>query len=201
MNKIKDILLKNNFPYKLLNKILNNNPTSIKVKENQNHKFAKIPYVKGLSERLAGVVSDDEVKITFKNENTINKYFSKLKDKTPNELQSGVVYKIPCSDCQGLYVGQTGRYLKTRISEHERSVKPTNYAASGKTALAEHSFNQQHQFDFNSTQIIGRESNYKKRILLEMVNIKKYKESINKKQDTDDLSASYYNLINLLPKR
>lgn len=209
LNNIETFLLRNNYPHRLIKKILfsdnpNNNEISNnnKSEEKREKKFLKIPYVRNLSERVASVISNDKVQMAFKNENTLSKYFSNLKEKTPKDLQSGVIYKIPCLDCEGVYVGQTGRYLKTRITEHERSVRPVNFAStSNKTALAEHTFGNLHRFDFSSTEIIGYQPNYKKRLVSEMINIKKQKNSINKKQDTDDLSTSYYNLINMLPKR
>lgn len=37
----------------------------------------------------------------------------------------GVVYKIPC-ECGRIYVGETGRTLKQRITEHKRAVKSTD---------------------------------------------------------------------------
>ena len=105
------------------------------------------------------------MQISFKSEK------SNLKEKTPKDLQSGVIYRIPCLDCEGVYIGQTGRYLKTRLTEHQRSVKPSNFASSStKTALAEHAFGEFHRFDFDSTEncklqkkISSRNDQYKKR--------------------------------------
>ena len=45
-------------------------------------------------------------------------FFTKLKEKTPKDLESNVVYEIPCSECNGVYIGTTGRYFKKRLSEH-----------------------------------------------------------------------------------
>ena len=44
----------------------------------------------------------------------------KFKDRQSKHLQNGVVYKITCS-CGKMYIGETGRYLKTRISEHMKT--------------------------------------------------------------------------------
>ena len=44
----------------------------------------------------------------------------KFKDRQPKHLQNGVVYKITCS-CGKMYIGETGRCLKTRISEHMKT--------------------------------------------------------------------------------
>ena len=39
-----------------------------------------------------------------------------------------VVYQIPCRDCTGIYIGETGRAYKTRLAEHKRDLKPANLA-------------------------------------------------------------------------
>lgn len=60
----------------------------------------------------------------------------------------------------------------------------------------EHFEEQQHPFDFDNTKIIDKQTIYKKRLLSEMVHIQKEKRSINKKQDIEKLSSSYFNIIN-----
>ena len=37
-------------------------------------------------------------------------------------MDKGVVYQIPCAQCDEVYIGETGRPLKTRISEHKRAL-------------------------------------------------------------------------------
>ncbi len=32
----------------------------------------------------------------------------------------GVIYRIPCLDCDCSYIGETGRTLRVRLSEHQR---------------------------------------------------------------------------------
>ena len=44
--------------------------------------------------------------------------------RTLSELErQSVVYRIPCKDCTGAYVGQTGRSLGQRLKEHKRALK------------------------------------------------------------------------------
>ena len=38
----------------------------------------------------------------------------------------GAIYKIPCKDCFGVYIGETGRCFNTRLSEHKRDLKSIN---------------------------------------------------------------------------
>ena len=35
----------------------------------------------------------------------------------------GVIYSIPCKNCDVIYIGQTGRKLHDRMSEHRRAYK------------------------------------------------------------------------------
>ena len=42
---------------------------------------------------------------------------------TSEQKQTGVVYEIPCKDCPEVYVGETKRTLKVRLSEHRQAVK------------------------------------------------------------------------------
>ncbi|KYN17167.1 hypothetical protein ALC57_10579 [Trachymyrmex cornetzi] len=54
--------------------------------------------------------------------NKLNKFIRVHKDSLPFESTSNVVYKINCGDYDASYVGQTGRKLKTRISEHRKHI-------------------------------------------------------------------------------
>ena len=55
--------------------------------------------------------------------NTLRKQLKKIKDQMKKEDCTGVVYSIPCKDCDMSYVGQTKRKLETRIKEHKRDVR------------------------------------------------------------------------------
>ena len=45
------------------------------------------------------------------------------KDEVEKQKKAGVVYKIPCSQCEKVYIGETGRQLGTRIKNTERKQK------------------------------------------------------------------------------
>ena len=53
----------------------------------------------------------------------------------PRSLSKVELYKINCHDCDASYVGETGRALKTRVSEHRRAMEKRDFSAS---ALAQH---------------------------------------------------------------
>ena len=61
------------------------------------------------------------------------------------------------------YIGQTKQYLKSRIYEHEYSIRTKNC-----TILPNHSTNLKHNFDFSNPKILYKEHNLEKRLILEM---------------------------------
>lgn len=195
LESIKIYLTKNSYPQKLINKLLKKQITN-NSSDHSNCKYYKIPYIKGLSETVSRLLESDTVKIAYKPENTLKKYFTQLKTKTPIDYQSNVIYKIPCQNCNCCYIGQTGRYLRTRLLEHQRSVRPQNLLQSKqKTALAEHSETLVHTFDFTNTKIIGKQQNLKKRLIHEMIAIKKEVHHVNKKEDIEGLNSCYFNIF------
>src|SRR5687768_5351324 len=58
-----------------------------------------------------------DVIIYFKPGRRVSNYF-RIKDITPLELCSRVVYEFTCARCHSSYIGQTSRHLKHRIAEH-----------------------------------------------------------------------------------
>ena len=74
-----------------------------------------------------------------------------LKGPCPDELQKGVVHRIPCAECPQTYIGQTGRSLEHRLHEHCCALKNGDVAAS---AIAEHLFSANHQVKFHQATVI-----------------------------------------------
>jgi len=70
-------------------------------------------------------------------------------------IRNNVVYKIMCKDCDVLYVGQTGRQLKTRMSEHRNHIR-------WNTSLTEYRLQMEHDFDWDNIQILDEELYYNK---------------------------------------
>ena len=68
-----------------------------------------------------------------------------------------------------MYVGQTGRLLKTRIDEHKAAIK---YGKSDVSAVAEHLWVDEHDVDFQSVSVLAWESDPHRRLSLESWYIK-----------------------------
>ena len=43
----------------------------------------------------------------------------KVKQPTPKIDKKGVVYEVTCGDCNHVYIGETGRTLRKRLTEHK----------------------------------------------------------------------------------
>ena len=73
-----------------------------------------------------------------------------VKDKDKPEDRQGVAYKVKCCDCQATYIGETGRNLSTRLTEHKRATR--NGDVDNHTA--EHHLQTKHQIDRDSATCI-----------------------------------------------
>ena len=63
------------------------------------------------------------------------------------------------------------------------------------TALCRHSKDLNHHFDFNNVTVLDYETNYHKRLIKEMINIKKEQNAINYRADIQNLSIFYNNVL------
>ena len=69
-----------------------------------------------------------------------------MKNKTPHEMKKGEVYQILCKDCDSVYVGEMGRTLQKRITEHKYAVKRFD----DKNGVAVHAWKMNHSVDWDS---------------------------------------------------
>ena len=105
-----------------------------------------------------------------------------------NSLQSIAKDSISCKDCETKYIGETGRSLKTRQKEHQRSVR---LAKTKDSALVEHVYDNNHSIDWNNSKIINKESDWFKRKLKEAWMIERIKKSISNRDNGRTLPESY----------
>ena len=139
--------------------------------------------------------------MAHKTTHTLGKLFSKTKDRIDKFDISNIVYKIPCrgndsESCNMVYVGTTKNKLKTRIAGHKSDQK-YRHISTQKTALTSHCANLNHFPNFQDTSVLNRENNYKRRFMLEMLQIIRTPTAkrITFKADTDNVSQNYRHLI------
>ena len=92
------------------------------------------------------------------------------------DQRTGVVYQIPCSECPKVYVGQSGRTLKHRLSEHRRALQKGDVAAS---ALAEHVWSTGHQVNLSKAEVIDSHPFVTTRCFLESWHSQRHPNTLN----------------------
>ena len=80
---------------------------------------ATIPYIRGTSETIACILQPYNIRVAHKPITTLRRLLTNVKDKDKPEDRQEAVYKIKCCDCQAFYIGETGRNLSTRLTEHK----------------------------------------------------------------------------------
>ena len=79
------------------------------------------------------------------------------------EKKKGVVYSIPCMDCNSVYVGETGRNLEKRLKEHQYAVKRMD----DKNGISVHAWKKSHRVNWNESRVLKIVPNYFHRRLTE----------------------------------
>ena len=127
-------------------------------------KVVKLPFNKNLKE-ITKNLEVDEHKFVFHFSNTIRKNLCKNKLENQNIEEKPGVYVIKCQDCNLSYVGETGRQLSKRLSEHKNAVR--NY--DEKSAIAKHCWSLDHRMNFKDSKIVYTNSNIIQRRAVEGV--------------------------------
>jgi len=77
----------------------------------------------GTSETISRILQPYNIRVAHKPTTTLRYLLTNVKDRDEPNNRQGAVYKIKCSDCQASYIGETGRNLNTRLTEHKRATK------------------------------------------------------------------------------
>ena len=84
--------------------------TTVSTNQSQtNRGFITLPYLRGISEKIARTLNQFNINVGHKPVMTIGSILKKPKDKFSKDLSTGVIYKINCKDCDKVYIGQTSR--------------------------------------------------------------------------------------------
>lgn len=211
LKKLYEILRENGYPHGFLKKLIfctsntcisenqeppSNDPPAEPINDpiDNRIKFASLPALPGLTNKLINIFSViNNLKIAKYNVTTNRSLFTNLKDKLPLLSKSDCIYSVSCIDCPDIYIGQTSQALKKRLTLHKSDIR----LHPDRCALALHASNNGHQFDLNNVKILAVESNYDKRLFLEMCFINDHSNSVNKKTDIKSLSSIYSYLLSI----
>lgn len=166
---------------------------------NNSSTFITVPYLPNVTEHFRSITKNLDVKLSYTSLNKLNKFIKVHKNYIPANFKTNVVYKINCSDCDASYIGQTSRMLKTRISEHKSQIN-RNYVTP--SVVTNHRLQYDHDFCWNDVRILDETPFYNRRLISEMLHIKKKRQTngLNLQTDTKNLPSLYCDIINKLPK-
>ena len=117
---------------------------------------ATIPYIKGISENISRILQPFNIRVAHKPITTLRQLLTNIKDRDEPRNRQGAVYKINCSDCHASYIGETGRNLTTRLTEHKRATRKGDV----NNHIAEHHRLTNHTIDWDSAQCLTYSTNY-----------------------------------------
>ncbi|EZA59755.1 hypothetical protein X777_16236, partial [Ooceraea biroi] len=138
------------------------------------------------------------INMSFQPNNSLHKFICVKKDPLDAMSHCNVVYKISCNECDASYVGQTKRQLHTRVNEHRRDI---NKRSGSPSVISTHKLDSGHDFKWNHVEILDEEIAYKKRMVSEMITIKRQLNPLNLQSDTLALPDVYSPILNIFPSK
>ena len=170
----------------------------VRKKELKSRGMVTIPYVKGLSEAFSRILKTYRILHSSKTHTTLRNMLVHPEDRLNDEEKPEVVYKMPCKNCERVYVGKTGRPLGVIIKEHRKEVdsitgiftraeKTRAASVCNKSAITDHVCNENHVIDWDKAKSIDRESDKSGRHIREAIWIRKT-DNMNRDEGSYQLS-------------
>lgn len=136
---------------------------------------AFLPYVQGVTDRIAKVLKGKNIKTTFVPTTKVGSLLRSVKEPV-DPLHTPGIYKIPC-ECGKVYIGQTTRTIKQRKQEHQRHLR---LLQPERSALAEHSIREDHKIRFDEVEVLARPRGYYNQVRREAVEIIQHPNNLNR---------------------
>ncbi|BHF60704.1 hypothetical protein SprV_0100367000 [Sparganum proliferum] len=177
------LFLANGYPRSFVNKCLYRRHTKTDGEKKQRPEiFRVLPYVRNVSEATERMLRPLSVGVGHRPEATIRRLIMQPKDRLPPADTSGVIYRVKCLDCPANYCGMTDKRLITRMHEHTSAVRRKDV----RSHVAMHCLENNHTFDFDGAQVLGRAESKLAREVIEA-----WKSDTNSINRNIDLPAPY----------
>jgi hypothetical protein len=134
-----------------IHRVLNHCP-NISQPDNNPDSVTFLSYVQPIFNQISRVLSRHNIKSVGLPLEKVSSFLWPFKDNLG--LRTAGVYRIPC---EGVYIGQTGRSMDTRLKEHQRHF---HLEHPDKAAMAEHSVDLGHCIQFHNTSIFATKTRY-----------------------------------------
>ena len=112
-----------------------------------------IPYT---SETISQILHPYNIGTAHKPTTMLWLLLTNVKDRDKPNNRQGAVYKIKSSDCQASYIGETGRNLNTRLTEHKRATRNSD----ANNHIAVHHQVTNHNINWDSAHCLNYSTNY-----------------------------------------
>ena len=122
-----------------------------------------LPYIRGTSETIARILKPFNIRIAHKPTRTLRHLLTNVKDKDDPKDRQGTVYRIRCNDCNGTYIGETGRTLTTRLGEHQAATDKEDLTNN----IAQHHRKTGHDISWDSATCLTYSTDKDQRLTLE----------------------------------
>ena len=128
-----------------------------------------LPYIAGVTEKIQRIFRKHNIGSAVKPHSNLRNMLVHVKDKQDNEDKAGVVYEIPCKNCDKTYIGETGRRFGTRKKEHKtetdkvtgrkftRTARIDSQNSESKSSIADHAATENHVINWDNTNILARD--------------------------------------------
>lgn len=153
--------------------------------------FVKVPYVPGVSEKIAKLLRPKDIVIAHSSSRLRNRLVH-VKDRVDPGKRKGAIYQISCS-CGSTYIGESGRPKNVRLKEHVADLK---FARLDKSATARHFAACHGEMNPLDARTLATEGHWKRRKVREAIEIKQARSSINLDEGGVQLSPIWDILLN-----
>ena len=102
-----------------------------------------LPYIAGVTERNERVCRPLGIRVICGDRGKMREALVKVKQPTPKLHKTGVIYEVPCGECNHVYIGKTERTLRKRLTKHKAAVK----RCDNKNGIAVHAWKSGHQVE------------------------------------------------------
>lgn len=141
-----------------------------------------LPFVDSISRQLRRCLAKHGVRTVFQSGTTLRNQLVRPKDPALPERRDGVVYRIPCTACDKVYIGETGRPVGERMTEHRRDVR---LGRTDNSAVAEHAWNSDHHPNWDEVHCIAQDKHWYTRRVKEAIQIRLHPTNINRDNGVD----------------
>ena len=189
INFIKQLAINHQYPMYIINKSFlsaHKSFTRIEPRQNNNNfqNYLVLPYHVNFKNLPYILNKTYNISVAFKNTCS----FKSLLINNAPKIDQGIVYNIPCKNCNKYYIGQSGKSLDFRIKQHKYNIRTANL----NSALYVHLHNENHEIDFKNATVTTNVKNITNRHIIESALIKHNQDNIF------NLCSSIYNLDNYI---